>query len=88
MRKSFVILIALVLLGLGLASQSLFAGGSDPNFEFPEYGEASPRVESQSTFMDNGWTIYRFPDNWKVMDYRGTNMGNVAVQLKREIGTR
>jgi len=89
MRKLLFILTALVSFGLGLASQSLFAGGSDPTFEFPEQGSASPPVTTHSSFTNKtGWAIYRFPDNWKVVGYSGTNLGNVGVQLKRKIGTR
>jgi len=65
MRKSFVILIAIISFALGLASQSLIVGGNDPNDVFPEYNSMAPVVERTSFHKEKDRTIYRFPDNWK-----------------------
>ena len=84
MRKSLVILTALISFALGLASQSLFAGGGDPNYAFPAQGSPPPRIESCGYFSNNGWTIYRLPDGWKLFNVGESSLGNVSVQLKKK----
>ena len=85
MRKLLFILTALIAFSLGLASQNLIAGGSDPNYVYPAENSHPPDITSNySTFYnDTGWAIYKVPDGWKLVGYNSTNLGNVAIQLKK-----